>query len=305
MWGRRGWLIAALAATMATQAGACEVERDALVDALIRNGYSIEEEGAFTEQFSACRIRNMVVADRALTLDIGLLEWRLDGRAAVQTGAGVAKLSATLKDLRMIPSADDPWIGFMLREQNRRNTIDGDVSATWDLDRARLEIETLTLDLPGDNAVSLNLLANGVPAAVLRRPLNAAAAELDRFELVMTNTGFADGLILSALGRLMSGLPGTPERQMDATKSDARARVGDLPDDLLNEDSKAALLDVIDELPVPWGTLAVTVTADPALPLLRFPALALSSNPFDPAALSFAFDGAEIGVTFTPDPGPE
>ncbi|MEM9852725.1 MAG: hypothetical protein AAF761_12110 [Pseudomonadota bacterium] len=298
-------LIAATAATPAL-ADDCEVERDALLDALARNGFAVEAEGTFSETFGRCRIRDMVVAEPALTLDIGMLEWDLEGLAALDAGAGSASLNATLDNLRMIPGAEDPWIGYMLREQNRRNTIDGTLSVSWDMDTGRFELEALTLDLPGDNALSLAIRAGGLPPQILAGGVaNAAAAAVEGMELVVTNTGFADGLILSALGGAMSGLPGTPERQMAATRRDARTVVEDLPDTLLDAGSKAALGALIDDAPVPWGTLAITLAADPALPFLRFPALALSSNPFDPAALGFAFDGAKIDIRFDPAPDPE
>ena len=193
----------------------------------------------------------------------------------------------------------------MLREQNRRNTIDGTLSVSWDMDAGRFELETLTLDLPGDNAVSLAMRAEGLPPQILTGgAASGAAAAIEGLELIITNTGFADGLILSALGSAMSGLPGTPDRQMDATRRDAQVVVEDLPDTLLDAQSKAAVGTLIEDAPVPWGTLAITLAADPALPLLRFPALALSSHPFDPAALGFAFDGAKIDIRFDTAPAP-
>lgn len=297
---------AAVLAATPTLADACDVERDVLLGTLARNGFAVETEGSFTETFGACRVRDMVLAGPTLTLDIGMLEWDLDGLAALQGGAGAAKLTASLDNLRMIPSVDDPWIGYMLREQNRRNTIDGTLSVSWDMDAARLELETLTLDMPGANALSVSLRASGVSPAILTGgPANAATAAVERLELVVTNQGFADGLILSALAGAMSGLPGTPESQMTATRRDAKAVVADLPDTIVNPSSKAALSALVDEAPTPWGTLAITLAADPPLPLLRFPALAVSSNPFDPAALGFAFDGATIDVTFDPAPDTE
>lgn len=306
LWERAGQIFAALIAATPALADDCAVERDALLGALARNGFAVEADGTFSETFGTCRIRGMVLADPALTLDIGMLEWDLEGLGALQAGAGTASLNATLDNLRMIPGAEDPWIGYMLREQNRRNTIDGTLSVSWDMDATLLELETLTLDLPGDNGVSLGLRAEGLPPQILSGGVaDAASAAIEGIELVITNTGFADGLILSALGRAMSGLPGTPDRQMEATRRDARIVVKDLPDTLLDEDSKAALGALIDDAPVPWGTLAVTLAADPALPLLRFPALALSSNPFDPAALGFALDGARIDVSFVPAPDAE
>lgn len=306
MWSKTSLIAATLVAATPALADDCAVERDTLLGALARNGFAVEAEGTFSESFGKCRIRDMVVAEPALTLDIGMLEWDLEGLAALKAGAGMASLNATLDNLRMIPGADDPWIGYMLREQNRRNTIDGTLSVSWDMDAGRFELETLTLDLPGDNAVSLALRTDGLSPQILSGGVaNAATAAVEGMELVITNTGFADGLILSALGSAMSGLPGTPERQMEATRRDARTVVEDLPDTLLNAGSKAALGALIDDAPVPWGTLAITLAADPALPLLRFPALALSSNPFDPSALGFAFDGAQIDIRFDPAPGPE
>lgn len=307
MLNLRAALVAMAAACPASAfAENCAAERGMLFDGFERNRWVVEDEGFFTDAFGTCKISRMALRADGLKVDVGTLEWTFTGLNAIETKSGVVDLKVKLRDLRMVPTNDDPWIGYMLDQQNRHNLIDGDFSATLNLGTGTLELERLDVDLPGDNAVSLTFTAGGIAPEVLSGNVaNLMALSVNRLEVIVTNTGFADGLILGALMGAMSDLPGTPEGQIEATRRDARAIVDGLPDDILINDSKAALGRLIDDAPVPWGTVSVSLTADPALPLVRFPALALASNPFDPGALGFAFSGSEVSVTYTPAAGIE
>lgn len=307
MWARRTMCAGVLAATAQTAAAEdCDAERAFLFDALGRNGWAVEDEGDSSEVFGACRTRDLVLLAEALRIEAALVEWRLSGLSALEDQSGLVTLEANLDNLRMVPTVDDPWVSYMLSEQNRRNLIDGTLTASWNLDDGAVELEEFTLDLPGENAVSVAFQTSGMtPALLAGRVTDFAALSVSRMEIVIDNNGFADGLILGYLVGAMSGLPGAPESQMNATRDDAMALVGGLPDGIFTAGSKDALTRLIADAPVPWGTLGLTLVADPALPLARLVPLALQPDPLSPDALTAAFDGAMLEVTYVPSPDPE
>ena len=108
MWDKARLIAATLITATPALADDCVVERDALLDLLTRNGFAVEAEGTFSETFGMCRIRDMVLEDPALTLDIGMLEWDHEGLAALNARAGQASLNATQANLRMIPARRSP-----------------------------------------------------------------------------------------------------------------------------------------------------------------------------------------------------
>lgn len=302
MWIRRFTLAFGMAIWALPAASEdCSAEKDMLIDGFERNRWDVVDEGFFNDAFGTCKISRMQVLADGLKFDVGSLEWKLNGLDALASETGSIGLSLKLRDLRMVPTNSDPWISYMLDQQNRYNLIDADLNASLDLDSGEFEVQRLDIDLPGQNEIKFRVRSKGLTPSVLRgNTMGLAALSVESLEIFVKNMGFADGLILGALMGAMSNLPGTPESQMEATRSEARSIVNAVPSEVLAQESKDALGRLIDEAPVPWGAMGLRMDAEPPLPLVRFPALLLSSDPFDPAALGFAFSGASIEVTFTP-----
>ncbi len=283
---------------------ACSEERTLLISMFERNGWEIAAQGSSGEIAGNCRLRGLQLVEDAVRLDVAMLEWDLDGLERLQSGKGEVSLTAKLDNLRITPEVEDPWIAYMMTEQNRRSLIDAELEVTWALDDGRVELKSLEVDLPGENSFSLEARVNGLtPAAIAGQIGDLGRIEISSVSATLENNGFADGLILGMIIGQMSGVPGSPQTVMDGTKAEALSAVADLPDDIFSDGSKDALAALIADAPVPWGVLQLSLTGERPLPLSRF--LALGLSPTSPDALSRAFDGAKIAVTYVPAPAGE
>lgn len=300
----------ALALTLALAAGPavadCASERTLILDAVEARGWAVEGEGAFAEDGTLCTLTDLELVNDTILFEIGSLSWQFVGLDALEAGSGVITLDAGLDNLRATARSGDDRVDWMLREQNRRNLIDGTLSARWDLDEGRLALDTLSLDFPGDNAVALSFVVGGFTSEMMAGQVgDLAALSLTRMTVDVENTGFADGLILGYMLGAMTGVPGPPESIVAATRAEVAAMVEALPVSIFDADSKAALGRLIDEAPVPWGRATLAIAANPALPLSRFPGLGLAPDPLDPDDLTDALDGVTVEIRYQPAPDPE
>lgn len=263
-------------------------------------GYVIEAIGEVTEVNGRCTVEDIAFAEENLAVDISEVNWRLQGLEALTSGQGVLTFDATLTDLRLSPRTTDRWVSYMLAQQNLRNTIDATFNASWDFTAGTLEIATLDIDLPGDNRVTFKQNVSGATAALLTgNPTALQSLSLDHMALTIENSGFADSLILGPLIARLSEIPGAPETVIEGTKRDFRALVSNLPADVFDANAKAALVNLINAGPVPWGDLRIEVVANPTISIAPFFAAAVQN--ITPDGVSALFQGGRVKVTFTED----
>ena len=278
----------------------CNSESAVFRAALESRGYVIDNLGTPSEEYGTCRIEGIAFAEENLTVDIAQMSWRLQGLEAFAAQSGLLTFDATLTDLRMSPRTPDRWVSYMLAQQNRRNTIDATLSAAWNLTTGRLEIETLDIDLPGDNRITFDQSVTGMSAALLTGSREALQTlSLDHMALTIENRGFADTLILGPLIARLSQVPGAPETVIEGTKRDFRALVSNLPADVFDADTKSALVNLIAAGPVPWGELTIRIVPAPSISLAPFFEAPMQS--LTPDSVSALFQGGKVEVTFAED----
>lgn len=284
----------------------CRDEQAFVYETIAGNGWVVEAPGAMSQSDGLCRVTDVVLTQESLVFGLGSVSWRLEGLNALKAGAGRVSIDAGIDDFRFAPRVQDPWLNYMLAEQNRRNLIDATLRAGLDFEAGRLTVDGLKIDLPGENEIALDVAVRGVgPTLLTGLVSDLAALELERMSVAVENHGFADALILGFLVGRFSGVPGSPETVVEATKAELASIVRGLPGDVLPEDSKAALVALIDNGPAPWGRLSIDIEAAGGLPMSGFLALATSTDPLSPDALRDAFSGAQIAIGFSPETGVE
>ena len=286
-------IVLAVAPTMVT--ADCSSERAILLSALHSSNYTLQDPGTFAEDQGTCRQSDLVLAQDILTIEVASLIWRLEGIEALTIGSGRISLTGDLDGLRITPRTEDAWISYMLAEQNRRSDIDATLFVWWDFPDGRFELASLDIDFPGENRFSFGFRATGVSPQLLRGDTTALKTlVLEHLALEVENRGFADGLILGAVIGKLSAVPGSPESVIDGTKRDLRALVSNLPGNVFDADTKAALVALITAGPVPWGEVFVQIATQSPIPLAPF----LSLGAITPDTLSAAFLGGTVSVIF-------
>ncbi len=278
----------------------CTTESAFLRAAFESRNYTITRMDEVTNNQGSCEVDDIFLEQGAVTLRIAHAKWRLEGLEALTANEGQVSLNADVTDLVISPRTDDRWVTYMLTEQNRRNTIDITLSATWDFPDGTLEVAALDVDLPGDNRVVYAFRVTGATQPLLTGdPAALQAVSLEHMVLEIENRGFADALILGPLITSLSDVPGAPETVVEGTKRDLRALVSNLPGDVFGTDTKSALINLISAGPVPWGEVLVQIVPAPTIALAPFFEAALL--PVTPDSISALFQGGQVKVSFIED----
>ena len=257
--------------------------------------------GRAGDGFERCSLSRLVLVEDTMRVEVARLDWALDGVEALDSGRGSVELSVTVDGARITAQTADPWVDYMLRQQNLRNRIDAALGLQWDLDTGALRVTEANVSFPGDNSLSLSSAVEGLGPEVLQGRSDALLGlSIRSLALSVENTGFLDGLILGALIGRFSTVAGAPETVVSATQTEAKEIVEEWPDDVLDAESKAALSDLIDAAPVPWGQASLVLVAEEGLPLSRFLSPLVLRDPLSREAMATAFDGVEVQFRFEP-----
>ena len=279
----------------------CAEERRFVLDALERNDWRVESMGRAGDGFERCSLSRLVLVEDTMRVEVARVDWALDGVEALATGRGNVELSVTVDGARITAQTADPWVDYMLRQQNLRNRIDAALELQWDLDRGALRVTEANVSFPGENSLSLSSAVEGLGPEVLQGRSGALLGlSVRSLDLSVENSGFLDGLILGAVIGQFSTVAGAPETVVSATQVEAKEIVEAWPEDVVDAASKAALSDLIDAAPVPWGRASLVIDAGDGLPLSRFLSPVVLGDPASPEAIAAAFDGVEVRFRFEP-----
>ena len=300
--------IAAVFCTALSPAWAdCESELGLLRAGLAATDFQIVEPGKLSEENRRCRLSGLSLAEGAtLKIDIKSMSWVAEGFEALMAGTP-EKLSLDLiiDNARVIPQTTDPWMSYYLELQNRINFIDVAAAITWNPSLGVMNVEQLSIDLPGKNGFWLSSRVTGATADMMPGRISEfGALELESMSVAIENEGYLDGLALGWMLGQLSSLPGDPEAVTAATLGELKKIVAAWPDDIFPPDSKAALARLIDAGPLPWGRLELTLESG-AIPLNRFLVHGTSPQPLSADAMANMWAGAVIGVDFEPSDEPE
>lgn len=237
--------------------------------------------------------------------DIGIaaLRWRAEGiDRLIEQGLPPLSLEVEIDDLRFITKTGDPVSDYAMDLMMRPYTTDASLSVHWDADALAVLVDRADIILPGTNSISLTGRIDRVDLSDLAAlQTSAGRAGIGALSLSIVSNGMFEtyGAVPLA-GALLDGDSDVPfGDQVIAHIALAKAFLSEVPEDILPEDSRAALAALLDEMPTPAGQLDLTVAADPPLGPARFLTLGWGDNR-GVGAFFDALDGVALSAVWTP-----
>lgn len=250
---------------------------------------------------------------RDLVLDMGgefapdwhVRELRLRG-SALGWLAGEAPAPETLevevRGLRFEVSTGNSQMDYLLAAQARAAPTSVDLALSWDPAAKVLVLSRLEIDFPGDNAVSLTGRVAQVDLSSMgAAQMSAASFALTEVELGVTSHGLFEHYVLMSLGPSLLPPGGDMDAAMTGLQAEAIAALADLPEATFSPVTKAALAELIGEMPNPGGRLDMAFRADPGFGPARFAGYAMTGVPQDVAGFEPLFDGVTINLDWQHD----
>lgn len=227
------------------------------------------------------------------------LGWFADGSAAPEG------LEIAVEGLRLVVQTGNAQMDWLFAAQSRPNRISADAALSWDASERVLRLEGLSIDFPGENLVEASAVVAGVDlSSTGAMQMSATSFALTEADLRITTHGLFEWYALMALGPIL--LP--PEGDMDAAFAEFQrnltAFVGDLPGTSFSDDSKAALVALVEALPNPSGDLTLSVRAEPGFGPVRLGGLAVHGMQELLENLGPLFAGVTVDVAWVQDTAP-
>ena len=240
----------------------------------------------------------------APVIDIATLSWRQTGPVTLSgnTLTLPQDIDIAIDGLRIGVVTGDPVMDWLMAAQRQPNPISATLSLTTQGDTVTLD--SLAIDFPGDNAVTLSASVRGLKTADTDALFQSLPqAQLMALDLAVTSNGLFETYALMPLGTALLSNATDPSTQVAAAQTIVRARIAGLPDSLLDAKERDALGALVADLPNPTGTVTLTLDAPTGLGANRLAPIAIrgvAAFLADPAPF---FDGIDIAVTYTPAPG--
>jgi hypothetical protein len=239
---------------------------------------------------------------------IGEVRWSGAGLVRFAEGAGLPeRLVVEVDGLRIAPVTGDPAMDYLLGAQTGPEGIAGRLSAYWVPGERRLVLETAELNFPGDNSVRLTAdIARVDLSSMSTLQTSVGTMALTAADLEFQTNGLFESVLLMPLGTVLLSGAADPEAEVQALIAQGVAAVEELPAASFDPATKAAMKEVLTDLPHPAGTLRVTVRAPGGFGAARLTGYAIAGVPSSVAELAPLLNGVEVGLTYarTPPDGP-
>lgn len=199
---------------------------------------------------------------------------RGDGLESLLAEPGTADFSLPfefeleIEHLRMIPSTSQADFDYMLRAQSKRNWIDLRLRTLWDAETKNFAIDGAEAKFASGDYIWLALDVDGVDPSKVNTPLPLAAQmRVNEVALTVQNTNGSvfEGLILPQIMTALYQDFETPEKVGEFVQKAAMAGLALVPERVFESGARAALSNVIADLPNPNGKLVLKAVFDGGL----------------------------------------
>ncbi len=238
---------------------------------------------------------------------IGSLEWRGTGVQGLFDGSVPPEaLDLRFRDFRLGFKTPDPVMTYLIQAQAGHSNIDGDLAATWDPAKRRLEVTRADLDFPGDNAIRMTASVSNVDLSSLgAMQMSLTGFAVNRLRFEVQSNGLFEGYFLMPIGALLLEGAEDPADEAAAMKEEFDELLADLPEAAFPAQTKAAFAAVAAEMPNPAGTLTVEVASDAGFGPAQLTKYVLYGLPTSVAEIDHILSEMQVAADYVPAPAEE
>jgi hypothetical protein len=255
-----------------------------------------------------CRITNLKLGgdtQYSPVFTVETLDWQTTGSVEMvgETVSLPQSLDVKFDGLRIGVTTGDPVMDWLMAAQREPKSISGNLSLYADHVARTLDLTSLNIDFPGDNALSLTAAVTAIDARQVQTLMQSGPqARLTAFDLEITTNGLFESYALVGLGSAFLAGSTDPAADVAAIKAEVSGFVAGLPDVVLDPEERTALGALIADMPNPAGTVRLGVAAAGGIGAEQLaPVLinGISGVLADPARY---LQGIDIGLGYAPTP---
>ncbi|MFZ1470591.1 MAG: hypothetical protein WAT09_16695 [Paracoccaceae bacterium] len=216
------------------------------------------------------------------------------------SGGATVSLSMTISGLRPVMKANDPRFGSLLSQLAQAPYSRAEIVLDWTPQSHVLQVSRLFLDLPGDNALTLTAAVAHVDlASKAGLQMTATGFALTDLQLEVTNKGLFDSSLQMALQQALLPEKGAMPGAAHELRKTLLGVIPALPAPSFDAAAKAALANLVRELPTARGTLQLDFSAPSGFGPARLAVYALTGMPRTMADAAPLFQGTTFDISWT------
>jgi hypothetical protein len=224
---------------------------------------------------------------------------------AVEGAGSPDRLEIAVENLRLVVQTGNAQMDYLFAAQSRPNTIDAEIALGWDSAGRILQLETLTIDFPGENLVEFSARAKGVDLSTAgAAQMSATSFALTEADLRIRTHGLFEWYVLMSVGPSFLPTEGDMEAAAAALRAEMTAALADLPEPSFSPASKAALSALIAELPNPSGVLTLSLRSEVGMGPTRLAGYAANGLPDTVSEARQVFEGTTVDIGWTHEDAP-
>jgi len=205
--------------------------------------------------------------DEAQTLRADRVYWRLeDADRWIDDGLPPTRIEISAEGIWPEFKTGDVVLDYLLRVQNKRSGLSAELVLDWDEDEDDLLLEAAFLDFGPLGYIDASAKVTGVDLGsrfALRT--SALTGKLIELDIKVQSTGLFENYALLPLGTLVLRGEADPARATAIIKSHAIDDIRALDSPILTEQSKDALVALVEELPNPNGIFELSLRSEDGL----------------------------------------
>ena len=205
--------------------------------------------------------------DETQTLRADRVYWRLEGADRwIEDGLPPTRIEISAEGIWPEFKTGDVVLDYLLRVQNKRSGISAELVVEWDEDEDDLLLEAAFLDFGPLGYIDASAKVTGVDLGS-RFALRASAliGKLTELDIKVQSTGLFENYALLPLGTLVLRGEADPARAAAIIKAHRIDDIRALESRALSEESKDALVELVEELPNPDGILEISLRSEDGL----------------------------------------
>ena len=266
------------------------------------------EETPYLDGDGQCRLEDITLGldDNQSALGVRSLRWSGAGLGALTAGSLPEHLSIEARGIfvwPLMPTA--PALEYAMKVRARSNGPG--MSVALDVERSAVPGEvqlSFDFDYPPGNRITIVSGVEGFVAENLTDlPQSVGGMRLKELDVVIETDGMFEQLFALSLGYPLIQDSNDPEARVEELKAESTALLGDLTGEFLTEDSRDALIVVVESMPHPRGTLELAYRSGPGFGAVRLlGAPRILGDDLDAEAVDALFAGDILRLIWTEKP---
>lgn len=230
------------------------------------------------------------------------IRWQAVGiERFIESGLPPLGLQVEVKNTYFVPQIDDTVMQYLMRIQSGANGFDTVIDANWDQETRTLILDRFEVGFDETNKVSMSAEIDHIDLTSMSSiQISLGSVLLRELQVTLALDGVFESVVLLPIGNVLLHGSADPARDLAVMKAHVITALGDVPEAIMSENSRGALIEVISQIPRPRGVLDLRLETEAGIGAMRFAPIWLRGMPQTMDDIRPFFDDVSVDAEWVP-----